>query len=260
MQPYITAQKNYTEVPDLSLFRQHTHDDYEIFCFVSGDAKYYVEGTIYELQPYDILLIKKSETHALLINQPLPYERYVINFNALALPDEQRDTLISAMEAKPLGKHSRIPADKQQQATWLHYLNHIVFADSFATRRLYLTVLLTELCKNLGTADRNSPTASENEKLIEYINRNLMSVSSLDDVCRRFFISKTHLNRKWKAMTGSTVWDYVIVKRLIAAKDMLQGGIRPSEVAEKCGYMEYSTFYRAYKNHFGTSPKDDYHK
>lgn len=260
MKPYIGAAKNYTEKPNLALFKRHTHDNYEIFCFLSGNAKYFVEGNIYDLKPNDILIIKKSETHALLISNPTPYCRYVINFNAIALPESQRQILISILDNKPLGKFNRIPASAFEKNMWLHYIDNIVQADSFDIKQLYLTVLLKELCKNISKTEDKNYLATKDENLIEYINRNLMTISSLDEICEHFYISKTHLNRRFKLITGSTVWDYIVVKRLIVAKDMLASGWKPNVVGEKCGYLEYSSFYRAYKAQFGVSPRADYHK
>ena len=260
MDPYISAAKNYTEKPNLELFKRHTHHNYEIFCFVSGDAKYFVEGNIYDLKPHDILIIKKSETHALLIKNPAPYCRYVIHFNAAALPQPQRQGFISILDNKPLGKLNRIPAGEFEKNLWLHYLDCIVQAESFDVKQLYLTVLLKELCQSIRKTEDHSDPKTANENLIEYINRNLMTLSSLDEICEHFYISKTHLNRKFKSITGSTVWDYIVAKRLIVAKDMLTSGWRPNVVSEKCGYLEYSAFYRAYKAQFGVSPRDDYHK
>lgn len=260
MEPYITAAKNYTEKPNLDLFKRHTHDKYEIFCFLSGDAKYFVEGNIYDLKPNDILIIKKSETHTLLINKAVPYTRYVVNFNEAALLDAQAEELLALINKKPLGLSNRISCTDSEKSNWLHYLDRIVNANEFQDKRLYLTVLLYELCKNINKSEHESDFVTNTHELIEYINSNLMTISTLDDICDRFYISKTHLNRKFKAMTGTTVWDYIIAKRLIAAKDMLMNGSRPNEVSEKCGWEEYSTFYRAYKLHFGVSPREDFHK
>lgn len=38
------------------------------------------------------------------------------------------------------------------------------------------------------------------------------------------------------------------------AQDLLAKGHTPNEVYSTCGFQEYSTFYRAYKRHFGVSP------
>ena len=260
MKPHIGSSKGYTEKPNLDLFKRHTHDNYEIFCFLSGDAKYFVEGNIYDLKPNDILVIKKSETHALLISKAVPYCRYVVNFNAAALPESQRLNLIAILDNKPLGKFNRIPAGEFEKNMWIHHLEQIVQAESFDVKQLYLTILLKELCQNISKTEDTSDAATTNEKLIEYINRNLMTLSSLDEICEHFYVSKTHLNRKFKAITGSSVWDYIVVKRLIIAKDMLASGWKPKAVSERCGYLEYSAFYRAYKTQFGVSPRDDYHK
>ena len=260
MKPHIGSSKGYTEKPNLDLFKRHTHDNYEIFCFLSGDAKYFVEGNIYDLKPNDILVIKKSETHALLISNAVPYCRYVVNFNAAALPESQRQNLIAILDNKPLGKFNRIPAGEFEKNMWIHHLEQIVQAESFDVKQLYLTILLKELCQNISKTEDESDTATMNDNLIEYINKNLMTCSSLDEICEHFYISKTHLNRKFKAITGSSVWDYIVAKRLIIAKDMLTSGWKPKAVSEKCGYVEYSAFYRAYKTQFGVSPRNDYHK
>lgn len=260
MKPYIKAAKAYTEKPDLDLFQKHTHEYYEIFCFLSGDARYFVEGTVYNLKPDDILIIKKSETHTLLIRSPLPYSRFVINFNTDALSEMQRSAFLSLLNKKPLGKMNRISSNETEKSRWKHYMETIVNADSIDTKQMYLAVLLNELCENLGKNNDENSCETIEEDLIEYINQNLMTLSSLDKICKHFFISKTHLNRKFKKVTGSSVWDYIVVKRLIVAKDLLMKGAKPNEVYQRCGYSEYSSFYRAYKAQFGVSPKSDYCK
>ncbi len=260
MNTYLNATHSYTEKPDLSLFKRHTHDNYEIFCFLSGDARYFVEGNTYDLNQNDILIIKKSESHALIINRLIPYSRYVVNFSADALLGSHAKSLISLIDKKPLGRYNRIPANETEKQNQLHYLERVVYADSFEEKQLYLTVLLTELCKNFGGKEDSDYLISKNEDLIKYINKNLFKIANLNDICSQFYISKTHLNRIFKNLTGSTVWEYIIAKRLITAKDMLSEGIQPNLVSEKCGWSEYSSFYRSYKLYFGVSPKADYQK
>ena len=61
-------------------FELHLHKSFEIFCFISGNADYMVEGKIYSLRPGCIMLMRNTELHKVLINTNEPYERYVINF------------------------------------------------------------------------------------------------------------------------------------------------------------------------------------
>ena len=57
MEQYISATKNYSEKPNIDLLKRHTHDNYEIFCFLLGNAKYFVEGNIYDLKPSYLLYL-----------------------------------------------------------------------------------------------------------------------------------------------------------------------------------------------------------
>lgn len=258
MQPYLWASKDYSENPDISLFKNHTHEYYEIFCFISGDARYFVEGNIYDLKSGDILVIKKAEAHSLLINKCIPYTRYVIHFDAAALLGEGSEALISLIDKKPLGKRNRIPAAVTFENNWLYYLDKTVQSEQLNEKRLYLTVLFNELCQNINKTEYENTSNKTDRRIIDYINKNLMQNITLDEICQHFYLSKTHLNRKFKAMTGSTVWDYIVAKRLIFARDLLLQGQKPTLVSEKCGYSDYSSFYRAYKLRFGVSPKADY--
>ena len=48
-------------------FPLHVHDDYELYCMVSGDVGYIVEGRTYELQPGSLMIMRRAEIHKLLV-------------------------------------------------------------------------------------------------------------------------------------------------------------------------------------------------
>ena len=52
----------------------------------------------------------------------------------------------------------------------------------------------------------------------------------------------------------ATVAKYISVKRLLACRQLIQEGEKPSKVYAAYGYRDYSTFYRAYTRQFGQSP------
>ena len=252
MEPYVYAGKVFTECPFPENFKTDTHELYEIFCFVSGDVNHSIEGYLYNLKPDDILIIKKCEAHRLLIGKPVPFCRYVVHFHSEAILGNPSH-LFDVLEHKPLGKFNRISATEFQKSTWLYFIDKMVQARTIEEKRIYLSVIFHELCQNL-----NLENYEEGDQILKYINRNLMSIQSLSEICKHFYISKTHLNKHFKQIIGTTVWDYIITKRLIIAKDLLNEGHKPNWVAQKCGYSEYSAFYKAYKKQFHISPKDDY--
>ncbi|MBQ7624436.1 MAG: helix-turn-helix transcriptional regulator, partial [Clostridia bacterium] len=121
-----------------------------------------------------------------------------------------------------------------------------------------LTALLQQLRKKYLTKDSTVSGSNSNiRNVIEYINENLYSDMSLDGICKRFFVNKSRLNRDFKEYTGSTVWDYIIIKRLLKAQEMIRSGVKTNIAAESVGFHDYSNFYRSYKSHFKVSPKDD---
>ena len=238
----------------------HTHEDYEIYCFLSGNAQYFVEGTVYTLKPGDILMMKKAEAHSLMIHTLIPYERIIVNFEAEALLGENIREVREFMDGRPLGKHNRYPASAFKESHWLYYLDRICSAKDMEEKRLYLTILVHELYQSYPQIRQEETTKDSATEIIEYINRHLTYAMDLELICRRFYLSKSQLNWKFKRMTGSTVWEYISTKRLLLAKELLQNGEHPTHVAVKCGFNDYCTFFRAYKGKFETSPKEDYRK
>lgn len=238
------------------MFNLHLHGEYELFYFLSGSAKYYVEGAIYPLKPNDIMIMKIAESHALLIDKSIPYERIVINFNADALVGNLKNEIISFLEDRPLGQQNKRSFSKQTQNVFVSYLDKICTCDNMEEKKLYLTFVLNELRKQSPTNQAQNETDSVIE-IISYINKHLFDDINLDKLAEKFYLSKVHLTRKFKSYVGSTVWDYVSTKRLIKARELLQSGQKPTAVAETCGFKDYSTFYRAYKQKYNVSPKED---
>lgn len=254
----LSAHRAHTLKPDLSQFYMHTHDSYEIYSFLSGTANYYVEGNIYKLKPGDILIIKKAEAHTLLINSDNPYERVVINFYPEALLEENLSESLSFLDNKPLGKNNRYSSTKFKNNCWQYYLDKICSSKDIYEQRIYLTVLLRELKNSYCEINEENNKPDNTSNIIEYINSHISEQLSLEKICENFYLSKSQLNRRFKRMTGSTVWEYITTKRLILAKDLLQNGEHPTNAYIKSGFNDYCTFYRAYKAKFSVSPKSDF--
>jgi AraC-like DNA-binding protein len=45
-------------------------------------------------------------------------------------------------------------------------------------------------------------------------------------------------------------------KRMACARELLKNGVPAKEAAERCGFGEYSTFYRGYEKMFNQSPSE----
>lgn len=74
---------------------------------------------------------------------------------------------------------------------------------------------------------------------------------------KALFMSHSTLNRKLKALLGTTPNDYIRTKRLSVAADMLsKGNVRVSEVCYAVGFSSPSYFAKCFKNVYGCLPME----
>ncbi len=92
-------------------------------------------------------------------------------------------------------------------------------------------------------------------RVTKYINDNIRSDLSLDFLAHRFFVSKYYLCRAFKQQSGTSIHNYINLKRVLLAKQLIESGEVAARAAYAVGFGDYSAFYRAYIKHVGTSPK-----
>ncbi len=240
----------------------HTHDVLEIYYFISGNCTYLIEGTAYPLQPHDILFKRPLEAHKLIVNSPdVPYERIGITLPITAFQSVDPDnTLFAPMMARPLGSDNRFTSadfGHNHCADLMQYLSkHGAELDTptLTSMVLFICSEASRVLRTRGTTKRQSDAAT---RLIDYINQHLFTDISLEKVSHALFLSQSQINRILKSNTGSSLRQYVTIKRLLTARDRIRSGATANEACYECGYNDYSAFYRAYVKQFGHAPQED---
>ena len=129
---------------------------------------------------------------------------------------------------------------------------------SAALTQAYLIEFLVRVCRAYyDTPESVKNDITEDEKVnqvIGYINENLADSLSLDNLAGRFYISKFYLSRRFKQFTGLTIYQYIMKKRLITARNMLRAGNPVTVSCLQCGFNDYSNFLKAFKREFGENP------
>lgn len=78
-----------------------------------------------------------------------------------------------------------------------------------------------------------------------------------DAIGRQFGMSRVHLYRKLKALTNSSVTEFVKKNRLERARELiLEGELNISEITYKTGFSSVSYFSRTFKKEFGVTPSE----
>ena len=92
-------------------------------------------------------------------------------------------------------------------------------------------------------------------RAIEYIDGHLHDKITLDDIAANAGVSRTYMSRLFHKETGFRLSEYIIKRRVEAAKNMLR--YMPSssaEIAEYVGFSNPSHFQRAFKQETGMTP------
>ena len=249
-----------TPVPNPDDFKLHTHAVAELFYFCNGNGVFHVEGSDYILEPGDLLVLQPAEAHYIELDTSRPYERKVLHLNpdVLHYIDPDGILLQPLLNRKP-GKQNLYKSYQFRGSSCEHYFDTMLIRGRQRTTHIFSGVipLLHELLlirENTIEVPEESDTDTPVYRIIRYLNINLDKTITLDDICHRFYISKSQLCRIFRASTGTTVRQYLTIKRLLKARQLIDTGEHATHIYLRCGFNDYSSFYRAYRKHFGFAP------
>ncbi len=90
--------------------------------------------------------------------------------------------------------------------------------------------------------------------LLQHINLHINENLSLDELAQRFNLSKFYLTRRFKELTGLSLHQFIVKKRLTRARYLISVGTDPYCAAVEAGFNNYSHFSRTFKAYFGQNP------
>ena len=243
----------------------HSHNYIEVlYCRASAGVEYLIGADRYRLQKGDIVYVPSGVSHRPILPEKLevPYERDVLWISTEFLeavvkmfPD---DTEYGQRQSVPirtagtrwefLGELFRtgVLEEEQKRPGWesavvantLMILTHM--------KRIYIE-------RSAGTMKAEKPELLD--RITAYIERNYASHITVDDLARRFYVSNSSISHLFKQKMGVSLYRYITQRRLIAAKSLIAQRIPMEEISQQVGFVDYSTFYRAFKQEFGISPR-----
>ena len=242
----------------------HSHNFYEIlYCTNTCGAEYLLGPERYRLQKGDIIFIPPGISHRPLLpaQMPEPYQREVLWVNAdliralePLLPIGTTVKKISYMlrtagtQWEFLGKlfHAGVQESEQQKLHW----ESAVLGNTIT--------LLTHLYRAMY--DHRTPALKAEKQdllaqVLEYIDENLSQKLTLSDTAKHFFVSESTISQTFRKQMDISFYHFVTQRRLIAAKTLILEGAHLDAVNERVGFSDYSTFYRAFKQEYGISPR-----
>ncbi len=243
----------------------HYHTFHKIIEFLGGESGYGVEGKQYLLQPGDLVLVPQGCIHRPEAEPNAPYERRILYLSPEFLRRAGGSCDLAACfdRAREEFRFVVHPADGTGGAQ-LAALEHAEREDAFG-RELLAQSLLFQFLIGLNRAMADDllqyakPAAYDRkiEAILRYLSEHLTEPVSIDDLAARFFVSKYHMMRQFRAQTGYTIHGYLTGKRLMFARAMIAAGTPVLQASEESGFGDYSAFLRAYRKQFGAAPNQE---
>ena len=246
----------------------HHHNFYEVCCFLGGEIEYLVDGHIYHLNPGDLLLINPMELHRhVLRNENTMYERIVLWIDAEFLQkftDENID--LTRCFDTTLPNHTNIlrpvAAHRVEVVSLLGELVRESYSTDFGADFsaygifLHFMSLLNRLSLSAKKQREKVEESDLVTRVLTYIGENYNKEISLEELSQNFYVSKYHLSHEFSREVGISVYKYIMLKRLVMARQLLTQGVTPSEVCTRCGFGDYTSFFRAFKTEYGINPRE----
>ena len=247
------AHKLNNEILTFDDYKDQFHIVYEFMLFIEGDLEYVVENKKYKLEPYDLLLIKPGQHHYINFFSTGKYERFVFTFDK---------SLVPLHIANSFNKKEQILQIKDTPLMEL-FNRFDIYRQTFDSEDLYevsrglITELIIYFNKYASDLIDDTPNRFVNpiiHDILDYISLNIDKDLSIENISKLFNISSSYLCKTFKECMQTNISKYIRSKRIILAHSYILRGEKPTEVYEKCGFIDYSTFYRSYQKIMGFPP------
>jgi len=246
----------------------HYHEFCKLLLLISGRGGYVVDGQRYLLQPGDVVLIGSRSAHRPELEEDSAYERIIIYIDPDFLQQSSTaDCDLLELFSAQNGHVLRLRETERKKVFALAGALEKELSGGEYGRLILCSGALLRLLVEIGRSQRQegslnpSPVTPDDPRVVEwmaYLDRHLSDDLDMDSLAERFFISKYHMMRLFRAQTGFTIHTYLLQRRLLAARQLIERGMLATEACYRSGFRSYSSFTRAYSKHFGSTPTGRY--
>ena len=263
-QIHITEGQTASGLPDTQM---HYDPEPIIEFFKQGRGIINIEGRGYPFQEGDVIIITPTELHTCIFQEDQPVNRISIHVNKKLLEsfDCDPEEFFGFAEHREKGIGNVISAEKVQEFGIDSIIEKMAMyaANSESKYRVLARCKAIEL---LYVIARALPSAADDiiepdiesdliSKIIQYINLHYRSPITLTSISEHFYHSKYHICTMFKKYMGITLTEYINIRRIHHANDLIRGGHSIHEACFAAGFHNYSNFYRVFTKHMGMTPQ-----
>ncbi len=231
---------------------EHTqYCDLELTIVLYGSLLSFANGVFEKVEKGEVYLSFRDEKHIVKSNNGTRFQTLAINFK-----DTNQNILKLLKEKYQNTSSHKTKLNISAQMTTI--LSEFI-AEDLPFKNIQLDALISEILINLARGERVSKNKFYDKKdllpdLIHYIDKNFLSIYSLNELTEEFGYSYGYLCKLFKNLYGRNLSNYLNEKRMSYAKTALIGGASVNDVAETLHYNSPFNFTRAFKKEYGKPP------
>jgi len=257
----------YSYSPKMESWEFHCHDFYEFYIHLKNGQYFAVDNDMYQLEPDQIFILPPFCMHGLSgLGVMNDYERAYVNITPDALrllgcEQIDLDRFFRSYTSRGLICFQLTRKQAQQLVDWICDLQENQNASRSLDRfRNYAVLLnfLTTVCDIAGHSEALTETVMANsimQKVLTYINSNYMQPLKIADIAKQFNISVSYLSHEFAKHTNRSIYEYILYRRVMLAKEMMHTEASLNSIAYQCGFNDYSNFLRMFSKIVGLSPR-----
>ncbi len=254
----IFAKKDIACAPILQINdRYHTHDYWEIFFFVSGNATHYFNGAINELSPRDLIILRPGDKH--LVKMRPTGEQY-LHWDIYLTDKTMRE--IARFLTPDDSLYERLTKGDVPLSFKLERISFDLFLTLLARRRDgNEEILLKTIVSNILTlpfllqGDTLTQAPAYVKKLYRFIQAHCADKEEIKKYLETIGYCPEHISRQFKKHVGISIREHIVNCKLDYSKILLRATENTiTIISSALGFSCDASFIASFKQKFGVTP------
>ena len=257
----IQIEKDSTKAA-LDMPEMHSHPYNELYFLLSGERRYFIGHTIYDVLPDNVIIIPKNELHKTSTMNNKGYERYVVYFHdadiaQLNIHENKNNTsFLSESGCICLPHNIADTVRTKLNEMYREEASNDVYSEAMK-KNIFAEIIILILRYGRKTSGASDSSSDKIQEVARYICENYEKEISLSDAAKMAYMDQTYFSKKFKRMTGFGFIEYLTEIRVnAAAKLLVYTELSIGEISEKCGFSSSNYFGDVFKRLNGVSPSE----
>lgn len=238
----------------------HVHSEWELYFLISGQRRYFMGHTIYDISPGNVVIVPAMQLHRTVNLGSKGYDRHIIYFTREYI--ESFFTLVGCERSDVInnGGCFQLPRSIvwQLQKIFEQIEQEFSEPDQWtqpSAKQLLSNILLSIIRYGKQNEPCQEETAGNIQTVARYISEHFADAMTLEDAAQLAHMEKTYFSKRFKALTGFGFLEFLTQTRIRAAEQLLtETELSIVDIAELTGFSCSNYFGDVFRRYKGISP------